>query len=210
MLAILPNVVTGLRLILATLTLVLVASAELSTVSSLYLDTVLVLFTVAMASDWLDGYLARKFDAVSKLGRMLDPFVDKVLICGLFILLSGEDWGGNLSMFTGQPNGSGIAPWVAVVIVVRELMVSMLRGFGEASGRDYSARFIGKVKLCVQTGFLIAVLLILSHLRHYSWVAYVRDLGTVGVVVTTILSAIEYLRMGYEDVREESRSPRGS
>jgi len=206
----LPNVITSLRLVVAGVVLVLIAASRLSTATVVYLDTVLALFIVAMASDWLDGYLARRFKAVSKLGRMLDPFVDKVLVCGLFILLSGEDWGGNVPMFTGQANGSGIAPWVAAVIVIRELMVSMLRGFGESSGRDYSARYIGKVKLCVQTGFLIAVLLILSHLRDYSWVAYVRDLGTIGVVVTTVISAVVYIKMGYEDIRGDSGSPRGT
>ena len=208
--SILPNVVTCFRLVLAGVVLVLIAVAKLSTVSSLYLDIVLALFIIAMASDWLDGYLARRLEAVSRLGRMLDPFVDKVLVCGLFILLCGEDWGGSVPMFAGCSSGSGIAPWVASVIVIRELMVSMLRGFGESSGKDYSSRFIGKVKLCYQTGFLIAVLLILSHLRDYSWLAYVRDLGTVGVVVITIVSAIGYVRMAYRDIREESKSSRGT
>ena len=73
-------------------------------------------------------------------------------------------------------------PWMSVIIVTRELMVTMLRGFGEAKGQDYSSKFVGKAKLCVQTGVLAGVLLALSHLQGQVWFSYVRDAGLLVAV----------------------------
>lgn len=74
-------------------------------------------------------------------------------------------------------------------------MVSMLRGMGESAGQDFSAKYIGKVKLCFQTGLLIAIFVILAHMRDQVWVAYIRDLGIVGAIFFTIVSAVPYVRM---------------
>ncbi|MGC3966452.1 MAG: CDP-alcohol phosphatidyltransferase family protein [Pirellulales bacterium] len=63
-----------------------------------------VLFVVAASTDWLDGYFARRWGLVTQLGRILDPFADKLIICGTFIYLAAIP-------------ASGITPWMAVVVM---------------------------------------------------------------------------------------------
>lgn len=101
-----------------------------------------VLFIVAASTDWLDGHFARKYGLVTQLGRILDPFVDKIIVCGTFVFLAAVP-------------RSEIAPWMTVVIVGRELLVTALRSFLEQRGADFSAEMSGKLKMvfqCVAAG----------------------------------------------------------
>src|SRR3972149_1605789 len=75
----LPNQLTFLRLILSVVLFGFIVYEH-------YL-TSMVLFIIAAGTDWLDGYYARKYNEVTTLGRILDPFADKVIICGTFIFL---------------------------------------------------------------------------------------------------------------------------
>jgi CDP-diacylglycerol--glycerol-3-phosphate 3-phosphatidyltransferase len=104
-----------------------------------YYGTALVLFVLAAGTDWIDGYLARKYNMVSQLGRVLDPIADKIIICGTFVFLS--------SLFTA---GSRIPAWMTVVIVARELAVTVVRSFLELHGKDFSANMPGKLKMVFQ------------------------------------------------------------
>ena len=72
-----------------------------------------VAFLVASTTDWVDGWYARRYSQVSRLGRIFDPLVDKVLVCGAVIMLAAPAW--------------PILPWMAVVVVVRELVVTAIR-----------------------------------------------------------------------------------
>ena len=94
-------------------------------------------FLVAATTDWLDGYLARKYNLVTMLGRILDPFVDKIIMCGTFISLAAKP-------------GSGVEAWLAVVIMGREMLVTALRSFLEQQGADFSASLAGKLKMVIQ------------------------------------------------------------
>ena len=80
--------------------------------------------------------------------RILDPFVDKFLICGIFIFLAVEPT-------------SGIAAWMAVVVVSRELLVTVIRSFLEGEGVDFSAKMAGKLKMVFQCAAVVASLLVL-------------------------------------------------
>ncbi len=113
----------------------------------------LVLFTIAATTDWMDGYWARKYGQVTKLGRIFDPFVDKIIICGTFIALVEVDT-------------SGVASWMATIVVARELLVTSLRGMIEGSGGDFSARPWGKWKMVLQCAAVIAILLYLIQPRY--------------------------------------------
>ncbi|MEX0978340.1 MAG: CDP-diacylglycerol--glycerol-3-phosphate 3-phosphatidyltransferase [Pirellulales bacterium] len=124
-----PNQLTVLRLLLSVVLFVLIAF-EYYLVST-------VLFVIAASTDWLDGYWARKYGQVTNLGRILDPFVDKIIICGTFIFLVAVP-------------ASGVAAWMAVVIVGRELLVTALRSYLEGEGADFSASMSGKLKMVVQ------------------------------------------------------------
>ena len=83
----------------------------------------LVVFAVAAFTDWLDGYLARRQNLTSTLGRNLDPLVDKVLMCGAYIFLLPR----------GTKDG-WLLPWMVTVVVARELVITGLRSFLETRG----------------------------------------------------------------------------
>lgn len=125
----LPNQLTSARLLL---TIVLLGFIEFE-----QFLVALVLFLVAVSTDWLDGYIARKYSLVTVVGRIFDPFVDKVIICGTFIFL------------VAVPD-SRVKAWMAVVIVARELLVTALRSFFERQAVDFSAQMSGKLKMVVQ------------------------------------------------------------
>jgi CDP-diacylglycerol--glycerol-3-phosphate 3-phosphatidyltransferase len=108
----------------------------------------LIVFVVAAGTDWVDGWYARKYNMVTKLGRVLDPFCDKILICGAYILIAVE-------MNDDFAWYSKIAGWMAVVVVGRELLVTVLRSMIEGAGGDFSAKWAGKLKMgfqCVAVG----------------------------------------------------------
>src|SRR5262245_34801020 len=88
--------------------------------------TALVLFVLACITDWLDGWWARKYGPLTPVGRNLDPLADKILVCGAFIYLVRVD-------------GAGIDPWMVTVVVVRELLVTGIRGMVEATGQKFGA-----------------------------------------------------------------------
>ena len=114
-----------------------------------------VAFVVAAGTDWIDGWWARKYDQVTQLGRILDPFCDKVLICGTFILLAVE--------MREYPWYAKVAGWMAVVVVAREILVTALRSFIEQSGGDFSAKMAGKLKMwfqCIAVGACLVALAI--------------------------------------------------
>lgn len=107
----------------------------------------LVTFVVAAATDWADGWWARKYGPLTLVGRNLDPLTDKVLVCGAFIYLI-------------PVSGAGIEPWMVTVVVCRELLVTGLRGMVEATGKKFGADWFGKLKMVLQCAVLIGVLLI--------------------------------------------------
>ena len=103
------------------------------------------LFTIAAGTDWLDGWLARRYGMVTAFGRIMDPFVDKVVVCGSFILLC-------------EPGGD-LAPWMVVVVVAREFFVSAIRGFMESQNVAFQADLPGKIKMFAQCIAIGAMLL---------------------------------------------------
>lgn len=145
----LPNQLSALRLLLSLVLFGLIAWNTPATSLA-----ALALFVVAAGTDWLDGYFARKYDMVTTLGRILDPFVDKVIICGTFIFL--------LAVPRMTAVWYGLQAWMVVVIVGRELLVTALRTFLEQRGADFSARWSGKWKMVLQCVAAALALLYLS------------------------------------------------
>lgn len=146
-----PNVLSSVRLVMAWVVFVLIEMGAFW--------TAFVLFVIAVATDWVDGWYARKFNQVTQLGRILDPFCDKIIICGAFIQVSA------IMLLTGWPWYLRIMPWMAVVVVARELLVTALRSAIEAAGGDFSASFAGKLKMlfqCVAVGSALVALALAS------------------------------------------------
>jgi len=171
-----PNMLSATRLLLAGVLFVLIEQKAWSAAT--------VLFLVAASTDWVDGWWARRFGQVSRLGRIFDPLVDKVIVCGAFILLAAR--GG----------AAGILPWMAVVVVVRELVVTAVRAEMERSGHDFSATLSGKLKMVLQCA---AIALELFARAQPDWTLAGRSgLALAGVaawaaVATTIWSGVDYL-----------------
>jgi CDP-diacylglycerol--glycerol-3-phosphate 3-phosphatidyltransferase len=142
----------------------------------------LVLFVIATATDALDGYLARRWQQVTTLGRILDPFVDKIIVCGAFIFLLPLE-------------GSGLLAWMVTLIVARELLVTAIRSFLERHGADFSATWSGKIKMvlqCVTIGWILLHLGLVDSLP--SWSASLRNVLIWSTLAATLISGIVYLR----------------
>ena len=106
----------------------------------------LIFFLMASISDFLDGYLARKFNLVTDFGKLMDPLVDKILTSAVFIVLTKEDM---------------VPAWITITIIAREFLVTGLRLLASNQGALLSADSLGKWKTTSQiitaTYFLITV-----------------------------------------------------
>jgi CDP-diacylglycerol--glycerol-3-phosphate 3-phosphatidyltransferase len=148
------------------------------------------LFVVAALTDALDGHLARTWNVISKFGRIMDPFADKVLVLGAFIMLAGP-------AFTTASGHlvSGIAPWMVVVMLARELLVTSIRAALEGDGIDFSAGWSGKIKMALQSLVvpLILILLAWGAPARGSARAWTIDIAAWATVGATVLSGVPYL-----------------
>ncbi|MGW8257791.1 MAG: CDP-diacylglycerol--glycerol-3-phosphate 3-phosphatidyltransferase [Thermoguttaceae bacterium] len=178
----LPNQLTFLRLVLSLVLFCFLANG-------FYLLS-LVLFLIASATDWLDGYFARKYEQITSLGRVLDPFADKVVVCGTFIFLASDPRMLNVSW--------GLRSWMVVVIVARELLVTALRSFIEERGGDFSAKWSGKIKMGLQCFAACACLFYLtfdnplSNAPAWCWILLVASVWAA--TISTLYSGVEYVR----------------
>lgn len=150
-----PNAITLARLLLS---LVLFGLLHIFQYSSLktpmwYLDACCVLFLVASLTDFLDGYLARKWNVVSVFGRIVDPFVDKILVLGTFAYLAGSKLGPI----------TGVTATIVVLLLGRELLVTALRSKSEGGGQNFAAAMSGKIKMVLQCVAIVACFLLASH-----------------------------------------------
>ncbi|MBZ0107496.1 MAG: CDP-diacylglycerol--glycerol-3-phosphate 3-phosphatidyltransferase [Candidatus Scalindua rubra] len=167
-----PNRITLSRLFLAVVFFVFLTYR--------YFNVAFIIFLVAAATDWLDGYLARKWELSTDLGRLVDPFVDKVIICGAFII------------FVHLANEI-IAPWMVITIVAREFLVSSIRGFSESKGVKFASNIWGKTKMFIQSWTICAILLYYAHFENISWAEYMVSAFLWITIITTIGSGITYV-----------------
>ena len=182
-----PNLLTALRLLLSILLFLFIGIAQAETVppsqQSIYYWLALVLFVIAASTDWVDGYWARRYGQVTVVGRIFDPFADKVIICGTFIFL------------VGSPH-SQVAPWMAVVVMGRELLVTALRGFFEQQGTDFSAKRAGKLKMVLQCIAAIGSLYLLAICGDHPPAANLANTVRVilwAMILLTLYSGGEYI-----------------
>jgi CDP-diacylglycerol--glycerol-3-phosphate 3-phosphatidyltransferase len=129
-----------------------------------------VVFALASLTDFVDGYLARARDSVTTFGKLMDPLADKLLIVAALISL--------VSLHR-------LAAWVAMVIITRELAVTVLRMGASQAGVVMAASFFGKVKTCLQIAAILAVIAVHG---NPAWVQALLYL----TVVVTVLSGLDY------------------
>lgn len=167
-----PNLLTATRFVLSLVVFALIAYGAYG--------TAVVLFLIAAGTDWIDGYWARRYGQVTKLGRIFDPFVDKIIICGAFVALVAIPF-------------SGIAAWMAIVVVGRELLVTSLRGLIEGAGGDFSASQLGKWKMVLQCTAVVAALACLMRPDPPAWLDVTRYIIIWSAILLTLYSGWDYL-----------------
>ncbi|MCA9138842.1 MAG: CDP-diacylglycerol--glycerol-3-phosphate 3-phosphatidyltransferase [Planctomycetales bacterium] len=166
-----PNALTSVRFALAIAVMTLIPLGQ-------YLAANIV-FVVAASTDWMDGYWARKYGQVTKFGRIFDPFVDKIIICGSFIALVGVA-------------GTPVMSWMATLVVGRELLVTSLRGMIEGSGKDFSASWLGKWKMVLQCAAVVASLLFLEYQTPPTWLNVTTQALVWSSILLTVYSGYDY------------------
>lgn len=139
-------------------------------------------FILAAATDKLDGYVARRNQQITTLGQFLDPLADKLLIAAALIALVAQD---------------RVAAWVATVIIVREVAVSVLRIVGASQGVSIPADRYGKLKTVLQIVYIVYVLLPTAAIA--GWIHVSTDVATAlewvlvaAVVGVTLYSGVRY------------------
>ncbi len=128
----------------------------------------MLLFILASLTDLFDGFLARKYNLVTSLGKFLDPLADKLLIISVLIMLVQTGW---------------LEAWIVIIIVGRETTVTGLRAIAAEKGQVIAADRYGKLKTIFQ------VLAICPLILHYSWWGFnPAPLGTLLILVALILT----------------------
>jgi CDP-diacylglycerol--glycerol-3-phosphate 3-phosphatidyltransferase len=201
----LPNLITAGRLVLALVLFVILAlidqaqgSPDADSIGSLvkgherlWLQVAFVIFVVAAISDILDGQIARRWGLQTDFGRIVDPFADKVIVCGAFVQLV-------------PLRGAQVASWMVVLILARELLVDGLRGFAEAKGVKFPAIWSGKLKMVAQSVCLSWILLALAEWPGAPWAERV-SLATIWIALAvTLISGGQYVAHARSVLRSDS------
>jgi CDP-diacylglycerol--glycerol-3-phosphate 3-phosphatidyltransferase len=178
----LPNLLTVLRIMLVP---VLVVALLGNTPDGDVLAAVV--FALASLTDFIDGYLARARDSVTTFGKLMDPLADKLLIIAALISL--------VSLHR-------LAAWVAMVIITRELAVTMLRLGASQAGVVMAASMFGKAKTCLQIATVLAVIAVHGQPAWLSALIYTT-------VVVTVASGLDYFFGLRRRLQARARAARG-
>jgi CDP-diacylglycerol--glycerol-3-phosphate 3-phosphatidyltransferase len=160
-----PNFLTVLRILLVP---VLVVALLGDTTDGDVLAAIV--FALASFTDFVDGYLARASGSVTTFGKLMDPLADKLLIVAALIAL--------VSLHR-------LAAWVAMVIIARELAVTVLRLGASQAGVIIAANNFGKLKTCVQIAAILAVIAVHGHPLWLQLLVY-------AMVAITVASGLDY------------------
>lgn len=168
----LPNFLASLRILLAPVMFWIILNPELFTDNGFHISwnyyAASLLFVLASATDFFDGYIARQWNQMTMLGAILDPLADKMLTLAAFLGL----------MMIGEASA-----WAIYIIIVRELFITGIRTVAVSEGISVQASWAGKVKTVAQ---MIAIGFLLMHWplgTELLWVA----------VALTVYSGLEYL-----------------
>jgi CDP-diacylglycerol--glycerol-3-phosphate 3-phosphatidyltransferase len=186
-----PNLITLARLALTLVFFILLNINDAANFQR-QMWVAFIVFLCAACTDFIDGYLARKWKVESSFGRVVDPFVDKILICGAFIFYSSNDFIAPEVKGLG-PNATGVYPWMAVVLIGREFLITSIRGLAESKGIDFRADWAGKVKMIVQSVAVGGVLVDLAVYGRVPWIHITKDILIWTTIVVTILSTTTYV-----------------
>ena len=193
MLKLIPNILTFGRLVLTVIFLGMVyCSPPRYAQGGLpfpdFLDVAFILFVIAGLTDIVDGVAARKLNVTSKFGRMVDPLVDKVLVCGAFVCFAII---GRPRLFNWSDTTLMIIHWsVAGVIILREAYVTTLRHIAEARGVNFAPTVSGKIKMFLQSFAIGTVVIKMAHVGTAAWGNWFTAATFVVMLAVTVVSGL--------------------
>lgn len=171
-----PNLITFVRILAIPAVLVVMQS---DSPRNAFLAAMI--FALASATDALDGYLARRLNLTSVLGKFLDPLADKLIVLGTLIML----------LYLGR-----VSPWIVFILLARDIIINGLRTIAMGEGMVIAARELGKQKTAFQ---MVGVWALLVHYRyHLDPIAEPVDFHRIGTwlvyisVVMSVVSAVDY------------------
>lgn len=167
-----PNILAFIRLLIAPAMFWIILNPQIFTDMGWHISwsyyMASLLFVIASATDFFDGYVARELDQITIVGKILDPLADKML---------------TLAAFLGLMMSGGASAWAIYIIIVRELFITGLRTLSVSEGIDVAASMAGKVKTVMQ---MIAIGFLLMHWPFGDTLLWIA-------VTLTLYSGIEYL-----------------
>jgi CDP-diacylglycerol--glycerol-3-phosphate 3-phosphatidyltransferase len=178
----LPNLITLLRIFLIPVfILVFLTPTDPRSMAAA------VIFLIASLTDLMDGYLARRWGQVTKLGKFLDPIADKFLVLAALILLV---------------DFHRVSSWIAIVIIGRELAVTGLRAIASSSGVVIAADDAGKYKMAIQTVSIVLLILgyNIGHISFHVWGTFLLWIS----MILAILSGVQYFVKFMNQITSES------
>ena len=149
--------------------------------------TALGLFCAAAATDWLDGRLARRWNVTTKFGSFLDTTADKLLVTGVLIALVAVE---------------RASPWIAVLIIGRELVILALRGVVAGEGTVMQPSLLGKLKTSIQ---FLAIALAIVRPGEPIGGLFLDEWVMLAAAAITVASAVDYLVRALPAVAHEDR-----
>lgn len=187
-----PNILTIIRIALSIPIIVLMMlnpfsicySIELNTNNIINIDwnsiIVLILFIIACITDWLDGYLSRKYNWISVFGKILDPIADKVIINSIFILFAIQ-------------TKTNVA--FVIAFIIRDIVVDAIRMYASSKNIVIAANFLGKLKTVLQMLAIIIMLLLGCTINSVVswWYWSVQNLFVYFSLLISIVSGIVYI-----------------
>jgi len=177
-----PNWLTLLRVALIPIFVVLLIDP-----SPWMLRSAVVVFIFAALTDYLDGFVARRYSAVSDFGKLLDPLADKILVMAALVML--------VALRDDRFGDSFVPAWMVVLVLAREIWVTGMRGIAATQGTVIAANSSGKVKSVLQ---VIAIVLLLIHDYPFSVIGIRLSYQFVGLnllllsIVLSYIGAYEY------------------
>jgi len=181
----LPNILTCVRILLIPVLVVLLTDPR-PAASLLAALT----FFLACVSDFLDGYLARRWGITTTLGKLLDPLADKLIVAAALIMLAGMD------------RAPTVPSWMVVVIIGREIAVTGLRALALGQGVIIAAEELGKYKMIFQMFALHGLLL------HYHFLGI--DFHAAGMYflwISLVISLWSGIHYHVKVIRQMTRGP---
>ena len=173
-----PNILAFSRVLMAPLMFLFFVNRDMFGCHPSWCDFFAALiFTLASITDFFDGYIARNFDATSKLGEILDPLADKMLV---------------LAGFLGLMMIDRASPWAIYIILVREFFITGLRIQIASEGKKVSASMAGKVKTVAQMGAIGFLIMNWWGGELLLWLA----------VILTVYSGFDYVKAYLKDTEE--------